>query len=72
MVIIVTPTLFIIDDRLGARAVLPAVRLGLEVMAGGFLWIGALALLRTRLMTSELQAGLRSLLIAAGMGKSHA
>jgi O-antigen/teichoic acid export membrane protein len=72
MVIIVTPTLFIIDGRLGAHVMLPAVRLGLEVMAGGLLWTGAVALLRTRLLTPELQAGLRSLLIAAGIGKSHA
>jgi lipopolysaccharide exporter len=66
MVILVTPALFIIDALLRQDMVSALFRLGWEAAAGGLIWAGGLGLLRTRLMTPELQAGLHSLHIALG------
>ena len=72
LVILITPVLFIMDTHLDRGSVSALVRLGWEAAAGGLLWIGAVTLLRTRLLTPELQAGLQSLRVALRRGESHA
>jgi lipopolysaccharide exporter len=68
MVILVTPALFMIDSLLRQNMISALFRLGWEAAAGGLIWAGGLALLRTRLITPELQAGLQSLRVALGRG----
>jgi lipopolysaccharide exporter len=68
MVIIVTPALSIIDALLRHNMVSALFRLAWEAAAGGLIWTGGLALLRTRLITPELQAGLQSLRVALARG----
>ena len=72
MVILVAPTLYIIDAYLRRDEMVALARLGWEVSVGSALWIGAIALLRNRLITPELQTGLQSLRIFLGRGKRHA
>jgi hypothetical protein len=72
MVILVAPTLYIIDGYLRRDEMVALARLGWEVSVGGALWTGAIALLCNRLITPELQTGLQSLRIFFGRGKSHA
>jgi O-antigen/teichoic acid export membrane protein len=72
LVTLVTPALTIIDLYLRSEMVSALARLICEMCAGGGLWAGIAALLRTRFITPELQAGLQSLRVSLGRNKSHA
>jgi lipopolysaccharide exporter len=68
MVTVTTPVLAGLDGFMRRDMISALIRLMWEASAGGLLWAGAVMLLRTRLMTPELQSGLQSLRIALGRG----
>jgi O-antigen/teichoic acid export membrane protein len=61
MVIFLTPGLIMLDTYLRSEAASALMRLQCEILAAGTTWLVAMALFHKRLMTRELQSGLRSL-----------
>jgi lipopolysaccharide exporter len=72
MAALIPPVLLAMDVYLRHHPVSALLRLVWEASAGAFMWIGLTALLRSRILTPELLAGLNSLRIALERGRNNA